>query len=296
MPKLLKKDNFYSIIYIYTFLQEDIMLDFIKSELNKLNIDLVSCISLNECKITRPYLLERNEIQDGSVIIFAVPYLTEISAGERNISSYAVSRDYHLFFNNLFSTLIPLLKDKYPNNKFAGFTDHSPIDEIHAGAIAGLGVIGKNHLLITEKYSSYIFIGEIITDACLPSFAGNINECINCKKCFEACPVNMKIDACLSSLTQKKGELTIEEKKALKSHECAWGCDKCQMACPYTEKAIKSGTIYSKIPFFNDELTPILDSKTIENMSKDDFSKRAYSWRGKSVIKRNLSILEGKEI
>ena len=271
------------------------MLTFVKSELEKLNIDLVSCLSLNECKIIRPYLLERNGIEGGSVIIFAVPYLTKISFGERNISSYAVSRDYHLFFNELFKAIISKLKEKYPENKFAGFTDHSPIDEINASALAGLGVIGKNHLLITEKYSSYVFIGEIITDAILHSLSGTINECINCGKCFSVCPVNGSVDKCLSAMTQKKGELTEGERQAIKSHKFAWGCDICQEVCPYTTKAIQNGTIYSKIEFFNESLTPSLTSEYIENMPVDPFNERAYSWRGKTVIKRNLEILEGKE-
>ena len=272
------------------------MFTFIKSELKKLNIDLVSCISLDECKINKPYLLERNGIKSGSVIIFAVPYLTSVSAGVRNISSYAVSRDYHLFFNDLFGSFIPKLNKKYPNNKFIGFTDHSPIDEIHAAALAGIGVIGRNNLLITEKYSSYIFIGEIITDAPLPSFAKAIKQCINCEKCINTCPVNMNIEKCLSALTQKKGELNILEQDAIKSHGFAWGCDKCQSICPYTENAIKNKTIFSDIQFFNEKLTPLLTSEEIESMSENDFSERAYSWRGKAVIERNLKILEGKEV
>ena len=275
--------------------RRSIMLEFIKSYLSKLNIELVSSLSLSECKITRPYLLERNEINGGSAIIFIVPYLTKVSSGNRNISSYAVSRDYHLFFAHLFDELMPILKEKYPQNKFVGFTDHSPINEIHASALSGLGVIGKNHLLITEKYSSYIFIGEIITDAILPSFAGEIKECIGCEKCLSACPVNMEIDACLSALTQKKGELNDGEKEALISHNCAWGCDRCQECCPYTIKAKANETIYSQIEFFNENLTPIITSEIIENMSNDEFSNRAYSWRGKKTIIRNLKILEGKE-
>lgn len=272
------------------------MLTFIKSELQQLNIDLVSCISLDECKKTKPYLLEHNGIKSGSVIIFAVPYLTKVSAGKRNVSSYAVSRDYHLFFKDLFSSLISKLNQRYPSNKFLGFTDHSPIDEIHASTLAGIGVIGSNHLLITEKYSSYVFIGEIITDAVLPSFAKEIKQCINCKKCINACPVNMEISKCLSALTQKKGELTISEQEAIKSHGFAWGCDKCQSACPYTVNAIKNNTIYTDVEFFNENLTPYLTHEDVENMSENDFSERAYSWRGKAVIERNLKILEGKEV
>lgn len=271
------------------------MLEFIKNELLKFNIDLVSSISLDKCKITRPYLLERYEIDSGSAVIFAVPYLTEFSAGNRNISSYSVSRDYHLFFSNLFDTLIPILKEKYPGNKFAGFTDHSPIDEIHAAALSNLGIIGKNHLLITEKYSSYIFIGEIITDAILPSIEGEIKECINCGKCLLSCPINMQVEDCLSALTQKKGKLNDTEKEAIKLHNCAWGCDRCQECCPYTIKAKSNGTIYSKIDFFNENLTPILTTELIENMSNEEFKSRAYSWRGKNTIIRNIKILEGKE-
>jgi epoxyqueuosine reductase QueG len=149
-----------------------------------------------------------------------------------------VSRDYHLFFKALFNELIPALENAFPEHKFAGFTDHSPIDEIHASALAGLGIIGKNHLLITEKYSSYLFIGEIITDASLPSCASEIFHCINCGKCIEACPVCLNVDSCLSSLTQKKGELTDTEVQKIKIHGMAWGCDKCQEACPYTKNAI----------------------------------------------------------
>ena len=125
------------------------MLAFVKSELKKLNIDLISSISLSECEITRPYLLEKKGIEKGTVIIFAVPYFAEGAYTKSNISAYAISQDYHLFFSSLFESLINELLKKYPNNKFAGFTDHSPINEIKAAAKSGLGVIGKNHLLIT---------------------------------------------------------------------------------------------------------------------------------------------------
>ena len=271
------------------------MLEFIKNQLNKLNIDLVSCLSLDECEITRPYLLEKTGITNGSVILFAVPYLSQNSIGERNISAYAVSQDYHIFFKNLFDDVISDLNKLYPEYIFTGFSDHSPINEIHAAAKSGLGVIGKNRLLITEKYSSYVFIGEIITNAPLPSLATEVSYCIGCNKCISACPANADINSCLSAITQKKGELNDFEAKQIKKSKCAWGCDICQEVCPYTKKAILNGTIYSKIDYFNNNLTPLLKSEDIENMSDDQFSSRAYSWRGKQVISRNLKILEGKE-
>ena len=272
------------------------MFEFVKSELEKFNIDSVSCLSLDECKISRSYLLEKHQIESGSVIIFAVPYLTKTSFGERNISSYAVSRDYHLFFASLFDELLSKLKNNFPEHKFVAFTDHSPIDEINAAAKSGLGVIGKNHLLITEKYSSYIFLGEIITDAVLPSFATEIGSCLNCGKCMDLCPANIYGVECISAITQKKGELSEKEKEIIRATSCAWGCDKCQEICPHTIKAIKNETIFSRVEFFNENLTPNIKSTDIDEMSKGDFSSRAYSWRGKNTIKRNLEILERKEI
>lgn len=271
------------------------MIDYIKDLLSEFNIDLVSCISLDECEIKRDYLLKRHGIDRGSVIIFAVPYLSKECLSDKNISAYAVPRDYHLFFGDLFASILPKLKERYPENTFAGFTDHSPIDEISAASRAGLGVIGKNHLLITEKYSSYIFIGEIITDAELPSHSGTINTCISCGKCLEACPVSMDISKCLSALNQRKGELSSDEITSIYESKCAWGCDICQEICPYTKKAIDEGTIFTKTEFFNVELIPTLSVDSIESMSDEEFKRRAYSWRGKAVIKRNLEILEGKE-
>lgn len=271
------------------------MLKYIKSELSKFNIDLVSSISLKECEITRPYLLKKKGISNGSVIIFAVPYLTDCECAKTNISTYAASRDYHLFFTSLFDNLIPKLEEKYPENIFAGFTDHSPINEIKAAATAQLGVIGKNNLLITKDYSSFVFIGEIITDAHLPSNTDTINYCENCGLCVIACPVDMDIAKCLSSITQKKGELNNEEISLIKKYECAWGCDICQNACPYTKKAKQKGSIYTNIDFFKNERTPHITSAMIKGMCNEQFSARAYSWRGKNVILRNLKILEGKE-
>ena len=271
------------------------MFDLIKQELKQFNIELVSCLNLDECIVKRAYLLERAEISSGSVIIFAVPYLTPMSIGERTVSSYAVSKDYHLFFSSLFEKIIGKLKDTYHQNKFAGFTDHSPIDEIHAGALAGLGVIGKNHLLITEKYSSYVFIGEIITDMPMTSHSGELKHCLNCGKCTKACPVSADISLCLSALTQKKAELNENEIKKIKTHGCAWGCDICQEVCPHTQSALANNTIFTEVDFFKNHLFPSLTSTQIKEMSENDFSQRAYSWRGKKTIIRNLKILEGKE-
>ena len=269
------------------------MLDKVKKELILYGIDLVGAIPLSVCKITKPYKLEKIGF-DSSLplyaIMMAVPYYT--AHAEKNISSYCIPRDYHLFFKGLFDSIIPRLSEIFPSNRFAGFADDSPIFEREAAAMSGLGIIGDNGMLITEKYSSFVFLGEIITDLPLEvDQKYGITRCEGCGRCKKACPMD-EIGECLSALTQKKGELADTEKTHIKKYGSAWGCDICQEVCPHTENAIKNGTIYTNIDFFKNELTPKISNELIDKMSDEDFSSRAYSWRKRTTVKRNLDILE----
>ena len=273
------------------------MTEFIRAELEKLGIRNVAAIPLSLCNITRPYKLEKrgfNDLDSLSAVIFTIPYLTR--GGDKNISSYAIPRDYHLFCAELFDSVIPKLKAEFPDNKFVGFADDSPIDEVHAAAMSGLGIIGENSLLITEEHSSYVFIGEIITDLAIESHREyKISHCEGCGKCHTACP-KIECGSCLSAITQRKGELSQREKDVIKKYGYAWGCDICSEVCPHTKKAIENGTIYTDIPFFKTNLTPNLTKCIVEEMSDEEFSRRAYSWRKKETILRNLTILEDKNL
>ena len=102
------------------------------------------------------------------------------------------------------------------------------------------------------------------------------------------------IGECLSSLTQKKGDLTEQDKQAILKYGSAWGCDICQEVCPYTTAAISRGTIYTSIEFFKSDMIPYLTSNDVESMDDNTFKNRAYSWRGRAPIIRNLKILEEK--
>ena len=271
------------------------MLAFLKQYFIKYAIDCFAPIPLSECKIERPYLLERVGISDGTAILLAIPYHTKAcNTQNRNLSAYAVPRDYHGFFKELFDDLIPALKSAFPEHQFAGFADHSPIAEVEAAAKAGLGVIGKNHLLITEKYSSYIFLGEILTDAKLPCKTRGISFCEDCGACLAACPMG-EIGTCLSALTQKKGTLTEEESAIIRRYGSAWGCDLCQEVCPYTKRAILAGTLDTEVPYFNESTIPVLTTKILDEMDDEAFSRRAYAWRQRPTIRRNLCILEAQE-
>ena len=220
----------------------------VKSLLAAEGISLCAPLPLTACRIQKPYLLERAGLTAGTAILFAVPYYTtHCDDPARNISNYAVSADYHGFFGDLFARVIPALERAFPENRFAGFTDHSPIAEAEAAVRAGLGFFGRNHLFLTEKYSSFVFIGEIITDAVIEATPAEPVECIGCGACLAACPVGLDVSGCLSALTQKKGVLSDGEQQALLRHGLAWGCDRCQEVCPVTRAAKGAGTLYTDI-------------------------------------------------
>ncbi len=265
--------------------------------LNDEKIDCFGILPLSFCRITREYLLSRakiNSLTEGSVLMLALPYRREDDEPP-NLSQYAIPPDYHAIADEICARIILRLRTLFPTAVFAAFADHSPIDERHAAAAAGLGVLGDHGLLITERYASYVFLAEIITDLPTDAQPGKIAFCPHCGACSAVCPVSLDRTECLSALTQKKGMLTPEEQNAIIAHGSAWGCDRCQEACPYTRRALESGTIFSPIPAFSADRIPHLTAAAVEGMTDDEFSRRAYAWRGREVILRNLRLLEKKE-
>ena len=273
------------------------MVETIKKLLENENISLYKFIPLDKCVITKKYLLERNKIDCGFAVIFAIPYYTRACDESRNISAYAVGRDYHYFAKELEARILPVLKERFPQTGFALFADHSPIDERDAAAKSGLGIFGKNGLLITEPYSSYVFLSELIVGAPLPQGVFTEREvkyCNNCGACQKHCPmISGECDECFSAITQKKGELSDKEIELIKKYGL-WGCDICSEVCPHTVKAKKDGSIYSPIKFFNENTIPHLTHEKASQMDELEFSKRAYSWRGRDTILRNTKIADEK--
>jgi epoxyqueuosine reductase QueG len=230
----------------------------------------------------------KNKLPDNakSIIVMLFPYyLGENNYEGSNLSHYAVVRDYHSAINSVAESYISELKQTYPDEQFVFFTDNSPIPEVRAAELAGLGVIGKNGLLINKDYGSWFFISEIVTTLDLPTTEFHKTGCLNCGKCIAACPTHaltdsgFKKDLCLSEITQRKGELSDEQKALIKASGCVWGCDICQKVCPLN-KNVK----IAPSPIFRNSIE--LTART------DNISDRAYAWRGKKVIERNLKILE----
>ena len=149
-----------------------------------------------------------------SIIVMLFPYyLGEDEYKDINISRYAVVKDYHLAINSAVEGGLQKLCKAFPDEQFVFFTDNSPIPEVQAAMDAGLGVKGKNRLLINKEYGSWFFISEIVTTMRLPAAEIKETACLNCGKCIAACPTHALTEnsfdknLCLSDITQRKGEL-----------------------------------------------------------------------------------------
>ena len=143
------------------------------------------------------------------------------------------------------------------------------------------------------EYSSYVFLGEIITDAILEESPKEIAYCEACGACDRVCPLRLgETMDCLSAVTQRKTPLTPLEETALRAHKTVWGCDLCQEVCPHTKQAKQNGTIYTPLIFFEEDTLPMLSSETFSKMDDTAFASRAYSWRGRGTTMRNLRIFE----
>ncbi len=265
-------------------------------------------LPLSLCKLIHPHLLTRAGIDPdgtGTACLLVVPYVLtpDVDDPTRNVSLYAVPRDYHLYFRKFSDELLPALRAMFPSHTFALFADHAPIAEVDAAARAGLGVIGCNGLLLTRQWGSFVFIGEIITDAPWEVITGLTAEdiptdppkkCMVCGKCLRACPGGCDVhkrEGCLSALTQKKGTLTPEEIAVLSAHPLVWGCDICQTVCPRNRAVVQRG-IDTPIEFFRTDRLSRLDAQVLAAMDDNTFAERAYAWRGRAIIERNIQIKE----
>lgn len=238
----------------------------------------------------------RDKIPQNSktVISLLLPYLIPCD-GRRNLSLYCQGRDYHDIVIKKLERACALLKEKFPQNSFAPFCDNSPIPEVSAAYKSGLGFLGQNGLIIHPKFGSYCFIGEIVTDLGLDEYSSPLGFCIGCGKCAEKCVGGalskdkngdvfaFSKEKCLSFLTQKKGELTDEQKSAIKKGGLVWGCDGCSLVCPMNKAAQ-----YSSIEEFYQSPLPYLTEETAA-----EASERAYGYKGEKILLRNLGIING---
>ena len=227
-----------------------------------------------------------------NVLVAAFPYY----AGERpgNLSLYARGRDYHQVVTGRLNTICDILRENYKNGVFLPAADNSPLPERQAAWRCGIGLRGKNGLVILPPYGSYVFLGTILTDVEVDLSPRTPSaHCVGCGKCLTACPggalgeAGVDLDRCLSELTQRKGELTAEQGALLKNHSLIWGCDTCQRVCPYN-----AAPALSPLPEFREGLVDTLEGADLEGLTnrtfREKYGDRAFAWRGPAPLRRNL--------
>ena len=188
-----------------------------------------------------------------SILVLATPYSpplalsgeSEANADEVHIASYAQGADYHDILPDRMKELVQFIEEQagcQVKNRY--YTDTGPILERDLAQRAGLGWIGKNSMLIHPKGGSYFFISEILLDLELepdPPFI--TDHCGSCTRCIEACPTNCilpnrTLDAtrCISYLTiELKDDIPVDLRD--KIGDWTFGCDICQMVCPWNRFA-----------------------------------------------------------
>ena len=219
------------------------------------------------------------------------------SAPKARIASYAHYEDYHFFVKNHLRKLTDFISSVTAGDfNFKICVDSAPVAERALAERAGLGFIGKNHMLINPEFGPQILLGEIITDLELPTDRPIKNTCSACNKCISACPTaalkpDGQFDAnkCISYLTiEYKGQ--IPRDLADKTGDKLFGCDECLSACPYQHNAPACKN--KQFKFYSDRAE--LDLHYVVNLSKGEFERlfdnSAIKRIGLEQLKRNAQI------
>jgi epoxyqueuosine reductase len=159
------------------------------------------------------------------------------------VSRYALGRDYHKVMRNALARLAEELQQSVGAFGYRVCVDSAPVLEKALARNAGLGWIGKHTNLIARDAGSWFFLGEILTDLPLPVDSPASAHCGSCNACIPACPTNAivapyQLDArkCIAYLTiEHKSSIPVELRPALGNR--IYGCDDCQLVCPWNKFA-----------------------------------------------------------
>ncbi len=178
----------------------------------------------------------------------ATPMDAVLADGTRAaISRYALGRDYHKLLRSRLQKLTDRIAAEIGPFGCRVFTDSAPVMEVALAEKSGLGWRGKHTLLLTREAGSYFFLGEIYTDLPLPADEPLADHCGTCRACLDICPTQAivapyTVDArrCISYLTiELKGAIP-EALRPLIGNR-VYGCDDCQIACPWNRYAQLTG-------------------------------------------------------
>lgn len=188
-----------------------------------------------------------------SVIVLGMNYFqadTSLPKGAGRIARYAFGKDYHKIFERRLKALGRFLEGEFVDARVKVYVDTGPLLEKALARKSGMGFIGKNTLLITKEFGSWVLLGFLITDISLEFDRPTMEKwqtCGSCTRCLDVCPTGAlksayQLDSrlCISYLTiEHRGDIPLE----LRSKIGNWlfGCDLCQEVCPHNVRAKYTG-------------------------------------------------------
>jgi epoxyqueuosine reductase len=159
------------------------------------------------------------------------------------VSRYALGRDYHKLLRSRLQKLAARIAGEVGPFGHRVLVDSAPVMEVELARKAGLGWRGKHTLLLHREAGSFFFLGELYTDLPLPVDGQQAEHCGSCERCIEACPTGAivapyQLDArrCISYLTIEHPGAIPQELRPLLGNRI-YGCDDCQLACPWNRFA-----------------------------------------------------------
>lgn len=158
------------------------------------------------------------------------------------VSRYALGRDYHKIMRSRLTRLAERIEQEIGPFRHRACADSAPLMEVELARLAGVGWRGKHTLLLTRS-GSWFFLGELLTDLPLPADASATEHCGTCQTCLNVCPTGAivapyRLDArrCISYLTIEHPGPIPEELRPLMGNRI-YGCDDCQLFCPWNRHA-----------------------------------------------------------
>ena len=167
----------------------------------------------------------------------------EVAAAHGRVARYAWGTDYHVVIRDRLRRLAECHRRLTPGVLVRGVVDTAPLLERQFAQLAGLGWIGKNTLLVNDRFGSWLFLAALLTSAELDydePFAAS--RCGACRACLDACPTGALVDAYRLDARKCISYLTIELKGAIPHKlrpglgEWLFGCDVCQQVCPWNHR------------------------------------------------------------
>jgi epoxyqueuosine reductase len=166
--------------------------------------------------------------------------------GKAYVARYARGRDYHKLIRKRLQTLASRIEAAAGPFGYRAFVDSAPILERGLAEKSGLGWIGKNTMLINKRVGSWFFLGELFTDLPLPVDAQEQDHCGSCTACMDVCPTNAFVGPNLLDARKCISYLTIELRSSIPEDlrkpmgNRIFGCDDCQLVCPWNKFTSKT--------------------------------------------------------